>query len=356
LRTELLDYPLPAELIARHPAPEREQARLCVVRRAGCEHAHVRDLERLLAPGALLVVNDTRVLPARLRGRRLPGGGRVELLLVERAPGEGDGWLALGKPGRRLRAGVELELGASLRGSVEGTTEGLLRVRLWAHDGIGVEAALEQDGEVPLPPYLGRPAEAADRERYQTVYARVPGAVAAPTAGLHFSEALLARLRARGVEITAVTLHVGPGTFLPVAAADLDEHPMHAEPFEIAAEAAEAIGRARARGAPVVAVGTTVVRALESAAREDGSLAASRGATRLLIQPGHRFKVVDALLTNFHLPRSTLLALVYAFAGRERVRAAYREAIALGYRFYSYGDAMLLAPDARGPATPAERA
>jgi S-adenosylmethionine:tRNA ribosyltransferase-isomerase len=253
------------------------------------------------------------------------------------------------RPGRKLRPGDRIETGGEIALEVlggEAPGDGLRRVRV--HGAPAVIEALERQGEMPLPPYIRRAADEDDRERYQTVFARAPGAVAAPTAGLHFSQALLAELRARGVEIATLTLHVGPGTFRPVSVADLDDHPMHAEPYEVGDEVVRAVAAARERGASVIAVGTTVVRALESAAdaARAGQVRAARGETRLLIQPGYPFRVVDGLLTNFHLPGSTLLALVYAFGGSARVASAYREAIAEGYRFYSYGDAMYLPPQA----------
>jgi S-adenosylmethionine:tRNA ribosyltransferase-isomerase len=342
------DFELPDEAIAQRPAP-RGESRLLVLDAAGAErHRRVRDLPSLLRAGDLLVVNDTRVLPARLFGRRPPGGGRVELLLAERH-GERE-WDALLKPGRRAVPGTRIELSEELSAEVVARGEdGRFRLRFSAP----VEPHLERLGHVPLPPYIhrapGHPDEAADRERYQTVYAREPGAIAAPTAGLHFDEALLAALAARGVERAAVTLHVGLGTFKPVTAELVHEHRMDAERYVIPESTAAALRRARAEGRRVVAIGTTVVRALESAAAAHAAeskadadeVPAGAGRSSLFIYPGYRFRVVDALLTNFHLPRSTLLMLVGAFAGRERVLAAYREAVEGGYRFYSYGDAML---------------
>ena len=338
------DFELPDEAIAQRPAP-RGESRLLVLDAQGAErHRRVRDLPALLRPDDLLVVNDTRVLPARLFGKRLPSGGRVELLLAERH-GERE-WDALLKPGRRARPGTRIELSEELSAEVVARGEdGRFRLRFSAP----VEPHLERLGHVPLPPYIHRPDEAADRERYQTVYAREPGAIAAPTAGLHFDEALLAALAARGVERAAVTLHVGLGTFKPVTAELVHEHRMDAERYVISEATAAALRRARVEGRRVVAVGTTVVRALESAAATHAAestadadeVPAGAGRSSLFIYPGFRFRVVDALLTNFHLPRSTLLMLVCAFAGRERVLAAYREAVEGGYRFYSYGDAML---------------
>lgn len=345
--TREFDYDLPPESIAQLPAP-RGESRLLVLDREGPErHRRIRDLPGLLRPGDLLVVNDTRVIPARIFGRRLAGGepapegaaegARIELLLVERTAERE--WDALARPGRRTRPGARIDFGEGLTAEVlakEG--DGLHRVRFSEE----VEPHLERIGHVPLPPYIKRADEAADRERYQTVFARRPGAVAAPTAGLHLSEDLLAELERAGVERTAVTLHVGIGTFKPVTAELVHEHRMDAERCEVPREAAEALRRTRERGGRVVAVGTTVVRTLESAALAGGGeVRPGAGRTDLFITPGFRFQMVDVLLTNFHLPRSTLLMLVSAFAGRERVLAAYREAIAEGYRFYSYGDAML---------------
>ncbi|HSN98851.1 MAG TPA: tRNA preQ1(34) S-adenosylmethionine ribosyltransferase-isomerase QueA [Candidatus Nanopelagicales bacterium] len=349
MRRELLDYQLPEELIASRPPEERDGARLLLVDRGRppgeVTHAAVRDLHAHIPPGALVVVNDTRVVPARLFGRKRSSGGRVELLLVRRLSAER--WSALGRASKPIRPGVEIDLGEAgeLAARVVGRgDDGMLEVLLWSPSGTPVDEAIDALGHVPLPPYMKREDDEADRERYQTIFARVPGAVAAPTAGLHLSERLIERLRARDVRIARVTLHVGLGTFQPVTADDLDQHPMHAETYAVEAEAEAEIAAARERGAPVVAVGTTVVRTLESAADPErpGHVRPSSGETRLLIQPGYRFRVVDALLTNFHLPQSTLLALVFAFAGRERTLAAYQAAIEARYRFYSYGDAMLI--------------
>ncbi|WP_438018969.1 tRNA preQ1(34) S-adenosylmethionine ribosyltransferase-isomerase QueA [Sorangium sp. So ce315] len=368
MRCELLDYELPEALIASRPPEERDGARLLLVDRgrgAGeVEHAAIRDLDRYVEPGALVVVNDTRVIPARLFGKKRGTGGQVELFLLHRldeapsgggdlagAPPDGgarpERWRAMGRASKPIRPGAVLDIerdGALVAEVLERAEDGVLTVRLSSPAGLSVAAAIDAYGHVPLPPYLGRGDDAADRERYQTIFARVPGAVAAPTAGLHLSPALVERLRASGVEIARVTLHVGLGTFQPVTVDDLDAHPMHAEVYSVPEATAAAIAGARGRGAPVVAVGTTVVRALETAAdpARAGLVRAQSGETRLLIQPGYRFRVVDALLTNFHLPRSTLLALVFAFAGRERTLRAYRAAIDAGYRFYSYGDAMLI--------------
>jgi S-adenosylmethionine:tRNA ribosyltransferase-isomerase len=354
MRLSELDYDLPAELVAQVPVEPRDASRLLLLPRAGGEARHLRfsDLPELLAPGDLLVLNDSRVLPARLVGRKA-SGGRVELLLVEpvddgapgaagRPAGAGSLWRAMGQASKPIRPGARLELGglAAVVERVEG--EGFLEVRFALPPG-ALEEALERVGRVPLPPYVRREPSPADRERYQTVVAREPGSVAAPTAGLHFTPELLGRLAARGVERTAVTLHVGPGTFLPVRAERLEDHRMHAERWRVPEGAARAFAAARARGGRVVAVGTTVVRVLESAAA-DGELRAGAGRTDVFLRPGHRFRAVDGLVTNFHLPRSTLLALVCAFGGTARVLEAYRGAVAARYRFFSYGDAMALLP------------
>jgi S-adenosylmethionine:tRNA ribosyltransferase-isomerase len=339
------DYHLPADRIAQRALP-RGESRLLVLDAAGeARHRRVADLPALLRPGDLLVVNDTRVIPARLFARRQPGGARIELLLAERHGAIE--WDCLARPGRKARPGALLELAPGLTARVVAKREDGRHRVVFSQP---IEPHLEQLGHVPLPPYIARPDDATDRERYQTVYAERPGAVAAPTAGLHFSSELLAALTARGVERVAITLHVGIGTFKPITAELLHEHRMESERYEISTSAAEAIARARREARRVVAVGTTVVRALESAALAGGGeVRPGAAATELFVTPGFRFGVVDLLLTNFHLPRSTLLVLVAAFAGRARVLAAYEEAIRDGYRFYSYGDAMLVA---RGEGAP----
>jgi S-adenosylmethionine:tRNA ribosyltransferase-isomerase len=337
------DYELPPERIAQQPLPERDRSRLLLLdRRSGeLEHRSIQDLPALLDPGDLLVVNRSRVFPARLLGSR-PAGGKAEILLL-RPVGE-DAWEAFVRPGRRLRAGDVVTIDDDL--SVRVDSEGLppdarRRVRLSSRAG-NVKAALERSGHMPLPPYIHREDTAADRERYQTVYAREPGSVAAPTAGLHFTVELLERLAAQGISRAEVVLHVGPGTFKPVAVEDISQHTVEPEPFAVPAETAAAVSETRGRGGRIVAVGTTSVRVLESAADAEGRLQSREGQTSLVIVPGYTFRAVDALLTNFHLPRSSLLLLVCAFAGRERVLGAYAEAVRLGYRFYSYGDAMLV--------------
>jgi len=340
MRVDLFDFDLPPQLIAPRPAVPRDAARLLSVGAALQDHI-VRDLPALLRPGDLLVFNDTRVIPARLFGRR--GAAAVEVTLHRNvAP---DRWRAFARPARKLRPGDRLDfgdLGATVTGKGEGGEVEL------AFDRAGSElmAALQRSGRMPLPPYIKRPggADARDRDDYQTVYAARDGAVAAPTAGLHFTPELLQGLDARGIARTMVTLHVGAGTFLPVKVEDTRDHRMHAEVGSIAAAAADSVNRARAGGSRVVAVGTTSLRLLETAADESGLVHPFSGETDLFITPGYRFKAVDRLLTNFHLPRSTLFMLVCAFAGLERMKEAYEHAKASGYRFYSYGDCCLLEP------------
>lgn len=335
--TELFDYELPEDRIAQQALPRGRSRLLRLQLEGSCSDHSVSDLPALLQPGDLVVLNDTRVIPARLFARRLETGGRIEILLLERQTAAD--WTAFLRPGRRVRAGSVYHLGEGLDVEVLGKQSGD-KFSLRFSDPI--ETHLDRLGHVPLPPYIRRPDNQADRDRYQTVYARVPGAVAAPTAGLHFTEAMLDELRAAGIGVTTLTLHVGPGTFRPVAAKRIEDHLMDAERFELPSVAAQAIAATRSRGGRVVAVGTTVVRALESVARtHEGRIVATAGETDLFITPGFQFQVVDLLLTNFHLPRSTLLMLVCAFSGRETVLSAYRHAIDRGYRFYSYGDAML---------------
>jgi len=335
------DYPLPEERIAQQPLAERDASRLMVLERASgtLSHRLFRELPELLRPGDLVVTNRSRVFPARLLARRASGGA-VEVLLVR--PRTDELWEAMLRPARRLPPGSEVEVAPGFRVRVEPGGSGAVRlVRLLTEEGAPA-AAIERHGHVPLPPYIRRPDSVADRERYQTVFAREKGSVAAPTAGLHFTEGLLERLAARGVETASLLLHVGPGTFRPVEVQDVRQHRVAAERFTVPAETAAAVERARAERRRVVAVGTTVTRALESAAGGDGTVRAGESETSLVIVPGFRFRVVGALVTNFHLPRSSLLLLVAAFAGRERILSAYAQAVAQGYRFYSYGDAMLL--------------
>lgn len=335
------DYELPPEAIAQQPLVNRDASRLLVLNRhtGRLEHRLFRDLPDLLEPGDLLVANRSRVFPARLLGRR-PGGGAAELLLLEQV--EGPLWEALVRPGRRLRTGTAIHVSDELSARVESEAlgrDGRRQVRLLAAD---PEAAVERLGHMPLPPYIRRPDTAEDRDRYQTVYAQERGSVAAPTAGLHFTRDLRERLSGSEIGWAEVVLHVGPGTFKPVTVEDVTQHTVEPEPYTLPPATAEAVEETRKRGGRVVAVGTTSVRTLETAAQEDGLLQPGAGRTDLVILPGFRFRATDALVTNFHLPRSSLLLLVSAFAGRERILEAYREAIGAGYRFYSYGDAMLI--------------
>ena len=333
------EYDLPEELIAQSPLPDRSASRLLVLPRyeGSPTHGTFRDLPRYLSPGDLLVLNDSRVLPARLIGRR-ETGGRCELLLLH--PRGDDCWQVLGKPARKLPVGSRITFGDGEMTAVvlEKGEAGELTVR-FSYSGEW-EERLSQLGKVPLPPYIRRQVD--DPERYQTVYARHEGSVAAPTAGLHFTQELLQELQGRGVAIAYLTLHVGVGTFRPVQVENIEEHRMHAEYYHVPEETARAVSEARRRGGRVVAVGTTVTRTLESCAAPDGTVRPGSGWSDLFIYPGYRFKVIDGLLTNFHLPGSTLLMLVSAFAGRERVLQAYQEAIERRYRFFSFGDAMLI--------------
>lgn len=341
------DYHLPSELIAQFPADQRSEARLLVLDRASraWTHSRVSSLPQLLVPGDLLVLNDTRVFPARLLGQRVPSGGAVECLLVAHL--SGDRWDALVHPGQKLKAGAQVRFegdGIVLMAEIlERRFHGRRTIRLWRPDGADLDEAIDRMGHVPLPPYIRRPDTVLDRERYQTVYARSRGSVAAPTAGLHLTEPLLDQMRTRGIDRAAITLHIGYGTFKPVRSERVEEHTVDPEWIEIPDDAADAIGRAKREGRRIVAVGTTTTRALEAAALAGGGVVMPVAQPAdLFIYPGFRFQVVDALLTNFHLPRSSLLMLVCALAGRDLVLAAYRDAVARGYRFYSYGDAMLI--------------
>ncbi len=356
-RTSDFEYHLPAELIAQYPTQERGQSRLLRVARAGSgevgevggvggvgevreglrlSDARFAEFPSLVAPGDVVVLNTTRVRHARLIGRRA-SGAPVEVLLLH--PDRDGTWVAMGKPGSALRPGKRVRLDEQVEvETVEILEEGYRRVRI---TGASPEEAMQRFGRLPLPPYIERDPDPLDESRYQTVFAERESSVAAPTAGLHFTPELLEALRRRGATIAKLELEVGPGTFKPVEVEDYSRHPMHAERYEIPASTASAIAAARERGGAVWAVGTTVVRALESAGA-DGRVRPGKGETRLMITPGYEFRVVDRLLTNFHLPRSTLLMLVAGFAGVETIRAAYRHAIARGYRFYSYGDAMAI--------------
>lgn len=338
MRRSDFDYPLPPELIAQRPAERRSASRLLCLNTDGTlADRHIPDFAEMLLPGDLLLFNDAKVIPARLRGIK-DSGGQVEVL-IERVLDAGHA-LAQVRASKPPRPGSRLLLARdALVATVQGREGEFYRLDFATDD---LYAALEQHGELPLPPYIEHAAGGQDFERYQTVFARVPGAVAAPTAGLHFDDTLLAAIAARGVETGFVTLHVGAGTFQPVRVDALEEHRMHSERLSVSEELARRVNAAHACGGRVVAVGTTVVRALESATTEDGHTHAFDGETRLFITPGYRFRAVDALLTNFHLPESTLLMLVCAFGGYQRVMQAYRHAVASGYRFFSYGDAMFL--------------
>ena len=325
------------------PLPRRDDSRLMTLSRTSgaLEHRSMRDLPNLLRPGDLLVVNRSRVIPARLKARRASGGA-VEILLLR--PLGDDCWDALVRPRRTLRVGECLAIGDDLTAQLKKKGSGAVGVCVLRFAGRGVDtaSALGRHGHVPLPPYIRRADDELDRERYQTVFAREPGSVAAPTAGLHLSSELIERLASTGIERAEIVLHVGPATFQPVRVENVQDHRLPPEPYFIPAETVNAIAQTRARGGRVVAVGTTTTRALEAAFSAPGGLREGEGQTDLVITPGFTFRVVDALLTNFHLPRSSLLLLVSAFAARERILAAYEQAVVLGYRFYSYGDAMLI--------------
>ena len=354
-------FDLPAELIAQTPETDRSAARLLVLDRITrtTEHSHISRLAEYFRPGDLLVVNDTKVFPARLVGTRVPSGGAVECLLLSNLEDDfptassgkpaaaGGRWDALVHPGQKLQPGAQMVFHGTrhvLYGEIiDRHFHGRRTIRLWADGGVNVEEAIDDIGHVPLPPYIKRIDTASDRDRYQTVYARERGSVAAPTAGLHFTPGLLDALQARGVQRTAITLHVGYGTFQPVRVDQVESHTIAPERFSISEAAADAINRARREKRRVIAVGTTTTRALEGAGRAGrGIITPQSGWSDLFIYPGFTFSIVDALLTNFHLPESSLLMLVCAFGGRDAVLDAYREAVEKKYRFYSYGDAMLL--------------
>lgn len=355
-RTDAYHYDLPEDLVAQEPAERRTDARLLVVPRSDGGGGRFRDLgipdlPGLLDPGDLLILNDTRVVPARLRGIRADTGGKAEALVLEHR--DGDVRLLLGTRGKpRPGETVALADGAISFELTVNEGEGVWRARTALDDG-ALRRAMREAGEVPLPPYIRRDEDddrdAVDRDRYQTVFAAKDGAVAAPTAGLHLTESLLDELADKGVERATVTLHVGPGTFRPVMSDDIRDHPMHEEWYDVPPATADAIAACRARGGRIVPVGTTAVRVLESAARDDGTLATGSGRTRLFIHPPWNFRLVDALVTNFHAPRSTLLMLVAALAGRERILAAYAHAVEQRYRMLSYGDAMFIASPTTRP-------
>lgn len=352
------DFDLPPELIAQTPAAERGAARLLHLARStgATTHTSISALPDLLSPGDALVVNDSRVFPARLLGRRVPSGGAVECLLIGRSHDRtvkdhagaepGEVWEALMHPGQKLKPGARVLFDGPtvVHGEIlERHFFGRRLIRLWTNDGSPLDRAVDAIGHVPLPPYIKRDDSALDRERYQTVFARERGSVAAPTAGLHFSTALVGAIEIRGIEIVRLTLHVGYGTFQPVRVERVEDHTIEPERYEISEPAAATVNRALDEGRRVIAVGTTTTRTLEAAARAGGGrLRPGASATDLFIYPGFEFRVIKGLLTNFHLPQSSLLMLVSAFAGREQVLSAYREAVAARYRFYSYGDAMLI--------------
>jgi S-adenosylmethionine:tRNA ribosyltransferase-isomerase len=353
MRTDLFDFDLPPERIALRPISPRDAARLLVVRPGGvADDRAVRDLPDLLQPGDALVVNDTRVIPARLVGRRIGRGEepRIEATLHRRL--DGSRWRAFAKPGRRLQAGDVVRFGdegkvcflGQLDATVEDKGEGGEVTLAFAFHGAVLEEAIEERGAMPLPPYIAsrRAPDEQDRADYQTMFAHAEGSVAAPTAGLHFTDALVDRLKASNIALHAVTLHVGAGTFLPVKADDTSGHRMHAEAGSVSAETAAALNAVHRAGGRIVAVGSTALRLLESATGEDGVIRPFTGETALFITPGYRFRAVDVTMTNFHLPRSTLFMLVSAFSGLDVMQGAYAHAIAAGYRFYSYGDACLL--------------
>lgn len=340
MNVDNFDFELPRELIATAPATPRDSARLLHVGRHGLTDAVVRDLADFLRPGDLLVSNDTKVIPARLTGRR--GEAKIEVTLLE--PNAAGEWTAFARPAKKLKPGDRVLFGEDFAAEMIARGEGGEVTLRFEQSGDALMAALDRFGRMPLPPYIKRDSGEDDRNDYQTLFAARPGAVAAPTAGLHFTPELLARLAAKGVERITLTLHVGAGTFLPVSVDDTADHKMHSEWGEIGEEAAATVNRVRQSGGRVLAVGSTSTRLLESAATENGTVAPFRGRTDIFITPGYRFRAVDLMMTNFHLPRSTLFMLVSAFAGLERMQAAYEHAKKTGYRFYSYGDACLLEP------------
>lgn len=342
MEVSLFDYELPEELIAQDPPADRSSSRLLVLDKENGRYTHkiFRQITEELCPGDCLVINNTRVLPARLLGEKEGTGAGIELLLLKRLPGQDNVWETLVKPGKKARQGARIVFGdGSLKGEItEVLPTGNRHVRFTC-EGI-FEEVLDRLGQMPLPPYITHRLE--DKSRYQTVYAKHDGSAAAPTAGLHFTPQLLEEIRGMGVDIAEITLHVGLGTFRPVKADKVEEHEMHEEYYEVDETAAAIINRARARGSRIIAVGTTSCRTLESVAAADGTIRACTGKTGIFIYPGYRFKLVDALITNFHLPKSTLMMLVSALAGRENIMAAYEEAIRERYRFFSFGDAMFI--------------
>jgi len=341
MRIEEFDYPLPPSLIAQYPSPQRGESSLMILHQRGgvIEHRAFRDLSDYLNPGDLLVMNDTRVLPARLIGKK-ETGGKVEMLLIPPTNGTMGEWEVLIKGSGKVRAGTRIQLGQEVYGEVKEVKDGKGRIRFSSQG--EVMDLIRKVGRVPLPPYIKREDEPLDRDRYQTVFAAEEGSIAAPTAGLHFTHDLLQLLRDQGVSIAWITLHIGLGTFAPVKARNVDDHTMEAEWVEISEQAGQKIEQTRARGGKVIAVGTTTTRALESFSDGNGGVKCGKGRTSLFIYPPYRFRVIDGLITNFHLPKSTLIMLVSAFAGKDLLAKAYQEAVDRKYRFYSYGDAMMI--------------
>jgi S-adenosylmethionine:tRNA ribosyltransferase-isomerase len=340
MKTKDFYYELPEELIAQHPLKNREESRLLILdRKTGeIEHRKFKDIVEYLNPRDCLVLNDTRVIPARLFGNRIGKEEKIEFLLLKNI--EGNRWEVLVKPGKKVKPGVKIEFGDGLLVSeVISIEEGGTRIVEFTYDGI-FEEILDRLGEMPLPPYIKEKLE--DKERYQTVYSKKKGSAAAPTAGLHFTKELLSDIEKKGVNLVFITLHVGLGTFRPVKVENIEEHNMHSEYYEVTEEAAKIINDTRKNGGRVIAVGTTSTRTLETIATEDGKVEAKKGWTDIFIYPGYKFKAIDGLITNFHLPESTLLMLVSAFAGREKILNAYRIAVEKRYRFFSFGDAMFI--------------
>lgn len=347
MKIEDFDYNLPEELIAQKPADRRDGSRLLVVHRDSgrIEHRHFYDIVDFLNPGDCLVMNNSKVLPARLYGTKEHTGARVEFLLIKRI--DGDVWETMVKPGKRLKPGDSVIFcdAPLFRAHIRDYGSDGTRIVEFEYEGIFMER-LEEVGSMPLPPYIERPSESEDKDRYQTVYCREEGSVAAPTAGLHFTEELLEKARAKGVELVYVTLHVGIGTFRPVKCENIEEHSMHFEEYEISEESAAAVNRAKREGRRIISVGTTSTRTLESAAEADSDgvyqIRSGHASTGIFIYPGYEFKMVDSLITNFHLPKSTLLMLISALYDREKILEIYEEAIREKYRFFSYGDAMFI--------------
>lgn len=335
------DYDLPEELIAQTPCAKRDHSRLMVLNRKdkSIKHEHFYDLPKFLKKGDTLVFNDTKVIPARLIGHRDPTGARVEVFLLRRLPDRKDCWETLVKPGKKAQVGFKIKFSDELSCTVVEHTDFGGRVVQFEYDGI-FEEILDRLGETPLPPYIHEKLD--DKNRYQTVYAREKGSAAAPTAGLHFTKELLEQIKEMGVNLAFVTLHVGLGTFRPVNEENIEDHVMHKEFYHIEKQAADIINETKKRGGRVIAVGTTSIRTLESAAKDDGTIAPIADETGIFIYPGYKFKIVDAIITNFHLPKSTLIMLISAFAGREYVLSAYKEAVKDKYRFFSFGDAMFI--------------